>query len=77
MAVQEDYRRQGLASKLLKAAEKQAQAWKQHVVALHVYKVNDIALKTYEKAGYELLQVDSAWRAVLGAKQRILMYKNL
>ena len=77
MAVQEDFRRQGLALKLLKAAEKQARAWKQEVVALHVYKTNDIAVKTYEKAGYTLLQVDGAWRALLGAKQRILMYKSL
>ena len=77
MAVQEDFRRQGIALKLLKAAESQARAWKQEVLALHVYKTNDIALKVYEKAGYTLLRIDGAWRTMLGAKQRILMYKTL
>lgn len=77
MAVQEDFRRQGIALQLLKAAEQQARAWKQEVLALHVYKSNDVALKAYEKAGYTLLQVDGAWRAMLGIKQRVLMYKSL
>ena len=77
MAVHEEYRRQGIALQLLKAAEKQAKAWKQCVVALHVYKTNDVAVRAYEKAGYNLLREDGAWRALLGGKQRLLMYKTL
>lgn len=77
MAVEEAFRRQGIALQLLKAAEQQAKAWQQRIVALHVYKTNHMAVRAYEKAGYTLLKEDGAWRTWFGAKQRILMYKNL
>lgn len=77
MAVAEKSRRQGIALQLLKAAEKQAQAWDQHIATLHVYKTNDIAVKAYEKAGYVPLKEDGIWRVLLGGKKRVLMCKNL
>lgn len=77
MAVDIATRRQGIALELLKAAEQQAQKWDQHVAALHVYKTNEVAIKMYEKAGYTPLKVDSRWRTFLGARQRILMCKNM
>ncbi|KAL3145012.1 hypothetical protein ABBQ32_003511 [Trebouxia sp. C0010 RCD-2024] len=77
MAVEAATRRQGIAIKLLKAAEQQALKWDQHVAALHVYKTNEIAVKVYEKAGYTPLKEDSRWRTFLGSRQRILMCKNL
>ena len=77
MAVDAASRRQGVAIQLLKAAEKQAQAWDQHVAALHVYKTNEIAVKVYEKAGYTPLKEDGKLRTFLGFRQRILMCKNM
>ena len=77
MAVAEEARRQGVALQLLKAAEQQAKEWNQHVAALHVYKTNEIAVKVYEKAGYTPLKEDGRWRTFLGARQRILMCKNM
>ena len=77
MAVDIATRRQGIALELLRAAEQQAQKWDQHVAALHVYKTNKIAIKMYEKAGYTPLKEDSRWRTILGARQRILMCKNM
>lgn len=77
MAVAENSRRKGIALQLLQAAEKQAMQWDQNVTALHVYTTNDIAVKAYEKAGYTPLKRDGRWRTLLGARQRILMCKNL
>lgn len=77
MAVDIATRRQGIALELLKAAEQQARQWDQHVAALHVYKTNEKAVKMYEKAGYTPLKEDSRWRTFVGARQRILMCKNL
>jgi len=77
MAVAEKSRRKGIALQLLQAAEKQAMEWDQNVTALHVYTTNDIAVKAYEKAGYTPLKRDGRWRTLLGARQRILMCKNL
>ncbi|DBA80221.1 TPA: hypothetical protein ACH3X2_007457 [Trebouxia sp. C0005] len=77
MAVAENSRRKGIALQLLQAAEKQAMQWDQNVTALHVYTTNDVAVKAYEKAGYTPLKRDGRWRTLLGARQRILMCKNL
>lgn len=77
MAVEAAARRQGIAIKLLEAAEQQAQEWDQHVAALHVYKTNTVAVKVYQKAGYTPLKEDGKWRTFLGARQRVLMCKNL
>ena len=77
MAVAEKARRQGVALQLLKAAEKHAKRWDQHVATLHVYATNAIAIKTYEKAGYTPLKEDGKWRTLLGGRKRILMCKGL
>ena len=76
MAVAEDFRRQGIAIQLLKAAEKQAQKWDQRIAALHVYKTNDVAFKVYTKAGYEPLKEDNFVQTLFG-KKRVLMVKDL
>ena len=77
MAVDIPHRRRGVATALLEAAEMRARSWGHQVVTLHVYESNPTALQCYVSTGYVELQRDAPWRALLGAKRRVLFYKDL
>ena len=77
MAVDVPHRRRGVATALLEAAEQRARSWGHQVVTLHVYESNFTALQCYISTGYVELQRDAPWKALLGAKRRVLFYKDL
>ncbi|MEW5314491.1 MAG: hypothetical protein WDW38_005987 [Sanguina aurantia] len=77
MAVASDARRQGVAQALLTGAELQCHLWQVPDLLLHVYKDNSTAVALYQKAGHQVLHKDPSWRAWLGERLRLLMFKRL
>lgn len=76
MAVLKSWRRRGIASALLSAAERVAGKWWQNWVLLHVYDSDAAGNALYEQNGYARVKTDPAWRALMGKRQRVLMAKN-
>ncbi|KAJ9513817.1 hypothetical protein QJQ45_020893 [Haematococcus lacustris] len=77
MAVAPAVRRRGLAQALLLAAQQQALLWSQHHLLLHVYDDNLPAVKLYLKHGFKQIAADPSWRRWMGARVRLLMYRDL
>ncbi|EFJ53304.1 hypothetical protein VOLCADRAFT_86458 [Volvox carteri f. nagariensis] len=77
MCVRSSQRRRGVAQVLMAAAEAQARRWGQPRLALHVFKDNAPAVELYRKCGMRVIGEDPAWKAMLGGKVRLLMYKEL
>eukprot|EP00897_Mesotaenium_endlicherianum_P009931 jgi/Mesen1/8967/ME000056S08372 len=77
MAVAGHFRRNKVASSLLKAAEVRALEWQFQYVALHVYEDNIPARRLYQKAGFMAIDMSALWPTTLfGRRRRVLMAKR-
>ncbi|MFB2934416.1 GNAT family N-acetyltransferase [Aerosakkonemataceae cyanobacterium BLCC-F154] len=78
LAVQSEYRRQGVARQLLLACEQTALNWGYQDLYLHVLENNYKARGLYSQLGYRLHQVDSNWACLLlGKPRQLLLHKRL
>lgn len=78
LAVAEAWRRQGLASQLLRQAEQTAQSWGSSQVYLHVLESNYRARSLYTKQSYSLQKRDRTWQAwMTGGSWRLFLSKPL
>lgn len=78
LAVQSDYRRQGIACKLLRECEKVAIQWGFTSIYLHVKENNTPARQLYERVGYRLKKVDfNLGTFILGQPQTLFLGKQL
>lgn len=78
LAVQDGYRRQGVAKHLLKTCERVALEWGFSDLYLHVLENNHRARRLYWKAGYRLKSIDTnpvGW--ILGKPRQLLLRKHL
>lgn len=57
MAVRENFRRKGIAKRLIAKAEAQARAWDCRSIALHCDLNNPGALKLYREQGFKCINV--------------------
>lgn len=60
LAVERNYRRKGIARKLLREAEAIAQSWGYRELLLEVSAFNNAAIKFYSRGGYKVLRSDVA-----------------
>jgi len=77
MAVLPESRRQGVARRLLGAAEVLARRWGRDEVYLHVDIGNTGALAMYEDAGYRVISEDPWYFSLVFTKRRLLMRKRI
>ncbi len=78
LAVHPKYRRQGVASQLLRASEKIAREWGFEDLYLHVLEKNYQARQLYFKLGYRACKVESNWNIFFFRRsQQILLHKHL
>lgn len=78
LAVNEDYRRQGIAQNLLLACERIVVEKGYHDLYLHVLDSNYPAKQLYLKAGYRVQSTEPAWCSwFLRRPRRLLLHKNL
>lgn len=76
LAVQEDWRRRGVARQLLAASEKQACHWGFQELYLHVMEDNIRACRLYQQMGYHVQEAETTWLSLLNAQpQRLLLKK--
>lgn len=69
------YRRQKVATMLLKACDALSLLWGYRYLALRAYEDDSAAQKLYSKAGYKVVSGDPHWISWIGKKRRILMIK--
>lgn len=78
LAVGENYRRQGIASKLLVSCEQVALRWGFRDLYLHVLENNQQARRLYFECGYRLCRVESSYiNLLLNRPRRLLMHKRI
>lgn len=77
LAVRTDFRRKGLASRLVHAAETEAVEWGADTIALHVDARNVAAQNLYRKQGYLCRAREPVWYSEIGRLQRLLLHKKL
>jgi len=78
LAVQKNYRRQGIAFQLLQACEQMAFDWGHRELYLHVLENNHAARQLYQKAGYQIKAVESSLGSCLmGQPKQLLLKKSL
>jgi ribosomal protein S18 acetylase RimI-like enzyme len=78
LAVEAEYRQQGIAQGLLSACEQLATIWGFRDLYLHVLEDNDRARRLYEKAGYRAKQTEiTLFSWLLGRPRQILLHKHL
>lgn len=77
MAVKEKYRREGVGTTLLTAAEMIAKDWGREEQVLHVYADNVSAIEFYTRNGYNGIRFESDIFTILGKRSRITMWKHL
>ncbi|XP_010927818.2 GCN5-related N-acetyltransferase 10, chloroplastic isoform X1 [Elaeis guineensis] len=75
MAVLKKFRRQKVATMLLKACDALSLLWGYRYLALRAYEDDSAAQKLYSKAGYKVVSGDPYWISWIGKKRRILMIK--
>ena len=76
LAIQETYRRQGIATALLRECDDLAQSWGFQSIYLHVLEDNQAARQLYRAAGYQVEAVLGDWLSqFLGRSRRLLMRK--
>ncbi len=78
LAVRSEYRRQGVAHRLLLRCEDIALKWGFDDLYLHVLENNYQARRLYLKAGYQLQQAEPSWNAwFLRQPRRLFLHKHL
>ena len=78
LAVKENYRRQGIGSKILRQCEQIALDWGYQEIRLHVLNSNDSARQLYDYNGYQICEVESAWKQFcFDNSTRLLLKKQL
>ncbi len=78
LAVQSEYRRQGVASQLLRTCERIALDWGFRNLYLHVLENNHRAKRLYWKAGYRLQRIEvNPLTLVLGQPRQLFLRKQL
>jgi ribosomal protein S18 acetylase RimI-like enzyme len=77
LAVAGDWRRQGVATKLLQACERSARTRGFRRLYLHVMEDNGAARQLYHRAGYQFYQVDQPWWDQLLQKPRRLLLSKV
>ncbi|MGV2827338.1 GNAT family N-acetyltransferase [Myxosarcina sp. GI1(2024)] len=76
LAVKKNYRRQGIASKLLAKCEEIALDWGYQEILLHVVDTNYSAKQLYCQNGYQILQIKPNWGQFwVGNPPRLLLKK--
>jgi ribosomal protein S18 acetylase RimI-like enzyme len=78
LAVQADYRRQGVARQLLRACDRVAIEWEIPDLYLHVLENNYGARQLYAQAGYRLEKTDVGLSSLLlGQPRQLFLHKRL
>ena len=78
LAVHADYRRRGIALKLLQVCDQIAQDWGFQTICLHVLETNTQARNLYGKAGYQLQDTENDLKSFMfGQPRRLLLRKSL
>ncbi|WP_242040197.1 GNAT family N-acetyltransferase [Anabaena subtropica] len=78
LAVHPQYRRHGVASKLLISCEQVSREWGFQDLYLHVLENNYQARQLYFKLGYRVHKVDSHWNSFFFRRsQQILLHKHI
>ncbi|WP_072016061.1 GNAT family N-acetyltransferase [Leptolyngbya sp. KIOST-1] len=76
LAVEADFRRQGVASALLQSCEQLAQQWRVYDLHLHVMEDNVAAQALYHKAGFSLFQTEDSPASWVGLQARRLLLRK-
>lgn len=76
IAVLKDFRRQKVATVLLKACDHLSLLWSFDFLALWAYEDDSAARKLYTNAGYRVASEDPIWITWIGRKRRVLMIKQ-
>lgn len=76
IAVLTDFRRQKIATVLLKACDVLSVLWGFSYLALQAYEDDSAAQKLYSNAGYKVASRDPDWVTWIGKKRRVLMIKQ-
>lgn len=77
LAVEKDYRRQGVALQLLRACDRLALSWGYRDLYLHVLENNQPARQLYVKAGYQVSRIEVGLGAWLGQPRQLFLHKCL
>lgn len=78
LAIKPDWRRRGIAQKLLLSCEDTALAWGYRDLFLHVLEKNHAARNLYAKLGYRIEQTEASWDSwLLGRSRRLFLHKAL
>lgn len=78
LAVHPQWRRQGIAKRLLMATEPIAKQWGFSCIFIHVLAKNHSACQLYYQTDYKLFRQDNSWRNWLwGGSPRLLLRKSL
>jgi ribosomal protein S18 acetylase RimI-like enzyme len=78
LAVEQRFRRQGVATALLRSCEQLAQRWHVDELHLHVMEDNLAAQALYRRAGFQSFQADDTVASWLGLQaRRLLLRKTL
>ncbi|MBD2111010.1 MULTISPECIES: GNAT family N-acetyltransferase [Cyanophyceae] len=78
LAVDQTFRRQGVALTLLRSCEQVAQRWGIRELQLHVMEDNLAARALYRKAGFSVVQTEDSPASWLGLQaRRLMMHKTL
>ncbi|KAK1288552.1 hypothetical protein QJS10_CPB19g00192 [Acorus calamus] len=76
IAVLKNFRRQKVATILLKACDALSLLWGFNYLALRAYEDDSAACNLYKNAGYRVVSRDPLWITWIGRKRRVLMIKN-
>lgn len=78
LAVEQGWRRQGVATALLQSCEHMARCWQVHELRLHVMEDNLAAQALYRKAGFQTFQAEDTPASWIGLQaRRLLLHKHL
>lgn len=78
LAVAQDYRRLGIATKLLTACEQGALDWGYQETRLHVLDRNESAKQLYSQNGYQISQIEPNWGSLwFDCSPRLLLKKTI
>lgn len=77
LAVLPQWRRRGIAQRLLRGAEAVALTWGYQALHLHVLESNSAARRLYDKLDYRVLHVSCDLWQWLGASRQLLLYRRL